>query len=269
MANSKGIDCAVPLTVEKAKAMAAAGMKFVCRYLVPAQYAWKRLTREEAEAITAAGMQVVSVFQRGTNDATGGAANGQRDGAAALQEAKLIGQPVGTAIYFAVDFDAQLKDYAAIEAYLRAAAKELPGYAVGVYGSHAVIEEMAKRGACKHFWQTYAWSKGKLSKAANLFQYQNGQALAGHTVDFNDALGGEGWWCTNPQKEDKPVNNYPGTLKLEGWKLEAGLVAIDRLAMKGLLNSPEGWKKRLTDDPSSVLNDLPWLVFTLLDRVTD
>ncbi|MFF2528580.1 DUF1906 domain-containing protein [Brevibacillus sp. NPDC058079] len=144
----KGIDCAVPLTVEKAKAMAAAGMKFVCRYLVPASMEWKRLTKAEAKAITAAGMQVVSVFQRGTNDAAGGAANGTRDGKAALQEAKLIGQPVGTAIYFAVDFESQPKDYAAIEAYLRAAAKELPG----VYGSYSVVEDMAKHGACQHFW---------------------------------------------------------------------------------------------------------------------
>ncbi|KMZ43998.1 DUF1906 domain-containing protein [Bacillus sp. FJAT-27238] len=202
----KGIDCAVPLTADKARAMAAAGMKFVCRYLVPASMQWKRLTRAEAEAITAAGMQVVSVFQRGTNDAAGGAANGQRDGAAAFQEAKQIGQPNGTAIYFAVDYDAQTKDYAAIEAYLKAAAKELPGYSVGVYGSYAVVEEMAKRGACKNFWQTYAWSRGKLSKAANLYQYKNGQELAGHTVDYNDALGGEGWWNTNPPAVEKPVN---------------------------------------------------------------
>lgn len=112
----KGIDCAVPLTVEKAKAMAAAGMKFVCRYLVPASMEWKRLTKAEAKAI------------------------------AALKEAKLIAQPVGTAIYFAVDFDAQPKDYATIEAYLRAAAKELPGYAVGVYSSYSFVEDMAKRG---------------------------------------------------------------------------------------------------------------------------
>lgn len=99
---------------------------------------------------------VVSVFQRGNNDAAGGAANGTRDGKAALQEAKQIGQPIGKAIYFAVDYDAQSKDYTAIDAYLRAAAKELPGYSVGVYGSYAVVEEMEKRGACKHFWQTYA-----------------------------------------------------------------------------------------------------------------
>uniref|UniRef100_UPI00037E522B glycoside hydrolase domain-containing protein n=1 Tax=Brevibacillus massiliensis TaxID=1118054 RepID=UPI00037E522B len=122
------------------------------------------------------------------------------------QEAKLIGQPEGTAIYFAVDYDAQPADYAAIEAYLRAAAKELPGYAVGVYGSYAVVEEMAKRKACTHYWQTYAWSKGQLSKAANLYQYKNGQTLAGHTVDFNEALGGEGWWDTAVQSVEKLVD---------------------------------------------------------------
>jgi len=206
MTTIKGIDCAVPLTAEKAKAMAAAGMRFVCRYLVPESMAWKRLTRAEAEAITAAGMKIVSVFQRGQKDAAGGAANGSRDGKAAYQEAKLIGQPEGTAIYFAVDYDAQPADYAAIEAYLRAAAKEVPGYRIGVYGSFNVVEAMASVNACQHFWQTYAWSKGKLSKAANLYQYKNGQQLAGHTVDFNDALGGEGWWDTNPQTVEKAVD---------------------------------------------------------------
>lgn len=269
MATTKGIDCAVPLTAEKTRAMAAAGMKFACRYLVPASMAWKRLTREEAELITAAGMKIVSVFQRGTNDAAGGAANGQRDGAAALQEAKLIGQPEGTPVYFAVDFDAQPKDFDAIEAYLRSAAKELPGYQVGVYGSYAVVEEMARRGACSHFWQTYAWSKGRLSSVANLHQYRNGQTLAGHQVDLNDGLGGEGWWDTNPQKPEKPVNKNENSFKLEDWEREAGLKAIDSLAAKGLLNNPDGWKKRLIDDPVGVLSELPWLMFTMLDRVTE
>ncbi|WP_289143088.1 DUF1906 domain-containing protein [uncultured Brevibacillus sp.] len=251
--------------------MAAAGMKFVCRYLVPTSMAWKRLTRQEAEAITAAGMKVVSVFQRGANDAAGGAVNGTRDGKAAFQEAKLIGQPEGTAIYFAVDYDAQPKDYGALEAYLKAAAKELPGYFVGVYGSFAVVEEMGRRGACQRFWQTYAWSKGRLSQAANLYQYKNGQTLAGHQVDFNDGLGNEGWWDTdsNPQKVEKPVNKDGDCLKLEDWERESGLKAIDSLAAKGLLNDPNKWKQRLIDEPKGVLEELPWLVFTLLDRATN
>lgn len=213
MAPTKGIDCAVPLTAEKAKAMYAAGMRFACRYLVPESMAWKRLTRAEAEAITAAGMKIVSVFQRGQKDAAGGAANGSRDGKAAYQEAKLIGQPEGTAIYFAVDYDAQPKDYDAIEAYLRAAGTAImgnvpaKGYYLGVYGSYAVVEEMSKRIPGIRVWQTYAWSGGKRSAKANIYQYLNGQILAGHTVDFNDGLGNEGWWDTAVQRVEKPVSN--------------------------------------------------------------
>jgi hypothetical protein len=236
MAATKGIDCAVPLTAEKAKAMAAAGMCFVCRYLVPASMAWKRLTRTEAELITAAGMKIVSVFQRGENDAAGGAINGARDGKAAYQEAKAIGKPTGTAIYFAVDFDAQPKDYDAIEAYLRAAAKELPGYSVGVYGSYSVVEEMARRGAAKHFWQTYAWSRGKISKCANIYQYKNGQSLAGHTVDFNESYGCEGWWDTNPQKQEKPVNK-----SVDKQADTQTQEALKVLQAAGVIQTPEYW----------------------------
>jgi len=47
-----------------------------------------------------------------------------------------------------------------------------------------------------------------LGDIANLYQYKNGQQLAGHTVDFNDALGGEGWWDTNPQETKKAVDNF-------------------------------------------------------------
>lgn len=196
---TKGIDCATPLTAKTAQALAKLGIQFVCRYLVPEKYAWKRLTRTEAEAVTASGMQMVSVYETTANRASGGAAAGGPDGVAALAEAKLISQPLGSAIYFAVDYDAQAKDYDAIERYLKAAAAEIPEYNIGVYGSYAVIEEMAKRGAAKHFWQTYAWSGGKKSKLANIYQYQNATTLAGLGVDLDESYGSEGWWSTKEE----------------------------------------------------------------------
>jgi len=211
---AKGIDCAIPLTASTAKAIAAAGYAFAARYLVPERYAWKRLTRGEAEAITAAGMQIVSVFETTANRPAGGGAAGIVDGAEALKEAIAIGQPLGTAIYFAVDYDAQPKDYDAIEAYLRAASSAIPGYRVGVYGSYAVIEEMARRGAAKHFWQTYAWSRGRKSARANIWQHQNGVSLAGATVDLNESYGGEGWWNTNPAPVAGPQPNEKDTIKV-------------------------------------------------------
>lgn len=200
---NRGIDCATPLTTKSSQAIAAAGYSFAARYLVPASYAWKRLTRSEAEAITDAGMQIVSVYEADSNGPIAGGPAGEKDGIEAFREAQLVGQPLGSAIYFAVDFDAQPRHYDAIEAYLRAAAKEVPGYLVCVYGSYAVIEEMAKRKACTAFWQTYAWSRGKKSAKANIYQHQNDVRLAGIGVDLNESYGGEGWWNTN--EEVKPT----------------------------------------------------------------
>lgn len=191
---AKGFDCATPLTPETAAAFVGGGYQFVCRYLVPSGY--KRLTKEESEAITAAGLQIISIFETYANRAREGWRSGELDGAAALRTAQEVGQPEGTTIYFAVDYDAPASDYEVIEAYLQSAAAELPGYEVGVYGSYAVIEEMARRGACTKYWQTYAWSKGQKSDAASIYQNQNEVQLNGIDVDLNESYGNEGWWNT-------------------------------------------------------------------------
>ncbi|QTH44978.1 DUF1906 domain-containing protein [Cohnella sp. LGH] len=201
-----GIDCAVPLTAAKAKALAAEGVKFAVRYLVPASYAWKRLLKSEADAIQTAGLRLASVFQLGEDRPKGGGANGKADGKAALAEAKSIGQPEGSAIFMAVDYDAPENDYDKIEAYLRAAQAELPGYHVGVYGHYSVIEEMARRSACRYFWQTYAWSGGRKSSRADLWQYKNNVTMAGHTVDYNECYDDSIFWGAAFREEEKPVN---------------------------------------------------------------
>jgi len=200
----KGIDCATPLTKTTSKSLAAGGMGFVCRYLVPEGYEWKRLTRPEAEAITEAGMQIISVFETSAGRPAGGANAGQADGVAAYKEAQLIGQPAGTTIYFAVDYDAQPADFDNIEAYLRAAGEQIPGYEAGVYGSYDVIEEMARRGAAKRFWQTYAWSRGQKSQEANIYQYRNDISMAGIGVDLNESFGCEGFWNTEVKPKMSP-----------------------------------------------------------------
>lgn len=201
---AEGIDCSAPLTAKTAALLAREGRRFAARYLVPVRYAWKRLTLEEARAITAAGMQIVSVFETTANRPAGGAAAGQADGAAAYKEAKKLGQPEGTAIYFAVDYDAGPAHHDEIEQYLRAAATQIPGYHTGVYGSYTVIEEMAKRSACRHFWQTYAWSRGKKSAKANIYQYRNDVRVAGIAVDLNESYGNEGWWNTDGPSPEEP-----------------------------------------------------------------
>jgi len=229
---AKGIDCATSLTSKTAAALAAAGHKFAARYLVPERYGWKRLTRDEAEVITSAGMQIISVFEAGANNPLGGGAAGENDGAAAFYEARLIGQPNGTAIYFAVDFDAQPVHYEVIEGYLRHASAEISGYALGVYGSYAVVEEMARRIPGIRIWQTYAWSRGRKSAKANIWQHKNGVNVADHPVDLNESYGNEGWWNT------KPVEVKPKMLKEDAEKVVDVLQEAWRLDIRNADGTP-------------------------------
>lgn len=203
---AKGLDYTTQTTAEWAKEVSKEH-QFVCRYLVPEKYAWKRLTRQEAEIISNAGLNIVSVFESTASRAKLGTAAGHIDGISARNEARTVGQPEGSAIYFAVDYDAQPIDYNAIESYLKAAAEMIPNYHVGVYGSHDVCVAMHSRGI-KYLWQTYAWSAGKLTHA-NVYQHTNGQKMAGVTVDLNNSFGGEGWWSTRAEVEKPPFSDVP------------------------------------------------------------
>lgn len=191
---AKGIDCASPLNGALAAAFVSDGYAFVCRYLVPS--GWKRLTKEEADIISKAGLQIVSVFEVSGNQASVVGGNGANDGRAAYETAQAVGQPGGSVIYFAVDYEAGPADMDNIEAYLRAADAVTPGYHIGVYGSKAVIEAMKARGVCHYFWQTVSWSNGKRSDAANIYQSQIDTSFHGIGVDFNESFGNEGWWNT-------------------------------------------------------------------------
>jgi hypothetical protein len=189
-----GFDCAASLTPGTAAAFARDGYVFVARYLVP--NSWKMLTRQEAETITAAGLKIVSVFETTANRPLTGRDGGLNDGAFALSLARTMGQPEGSAIYFAVDFDATADQMPLVIAYIRAASENTPGYNTGVYGSYAVIEAARVAGACSRFWQTYAWSRGSKSDAANIYQYENDILVHGIGVDLDESYGDEGWWNT-------------------------------------------------------------------------
>lgn len=222
----RGLDYTTQTTPEIAKAFVDAGIEFVCRYLVPEKYKWKRLTKTEADAISNAGLNIISVFESSASRAAGGAAAGKADGITALSEAKIVGQPEGSAIYFAVDYDAKAIDHKAIEDYLKAAAKELPGYHVGVYGSYSVCLTMFNLGI-KYLWQTYAWSGGKFTNHANIYQHKNGQSVAGVTVDLNNSFGGEGWWSTRIEAEKTSFEDVP----TNHWALKS----IEKAAKYGVL----------------------------------
>src|SRR5207247_11472667 len=89
-----------------ASCIATAGMKFVVRYY--SNVVNKTMTRAEEAALSTAGLQVAAaaVFQDSGNDIKFFSAElGKKNAAKALLLAAGIGQPAGSAIYFAADFD--------------------------------------------------------------------------------------------------------------------------------------------------------------------
>ena len=92
-----------------------AGVSTVFRYYARrTRLPEKRLTRPEAEALISAGIAIGAVFQNaGDSGDCFSAALGEADGACARDHATAeIGQPAGSAIYFAVDYDASDADIA-------------------------------------------------------------------------------------------------------------------------------------------------------------
>jgi uncharacterized protein (TIGR02594 family) len=152
----------VPSDVGKhAVKLADAGVRTVIRYynhrnsqILPS----KCLSKPELEALTAAGLSVATVFQQrggsGGNIADLSAEAGKRDATRAVALAESLGQPQGSAIYFAVDWDYyKATDLQQIERYFAEAAKVIGGrYRIGSYGSGAVGRRVRDAGHAQLMW---------------------------------------------------------------------------------------------------------------------
>ena len=192
----RGIDCASRLTREKASALYSLGYRFAGRYVVPTvgSTAWKALTKTEAEAIRASGMDILCIFELDAARAGRGEAVGAQDGDLALACARALGIPAGTTLYFAVDYYPAAAEMPQIEAYLRAAGARIAPYTLGVYGCYDVVEYLAARDVCRHYWQCVAWSGGKISPKADLYQATGNVEVAGVLVDQNERYLEAGLW---------------------------------------------------------------------------
>ncbi|UQZ84034.1 hypothetical protein SK3146_03246 [Paenibacillus konkukensis] len=256
----KGFDCAAPLSADKAAAFYADGYEFVARYLVPT--GWKRLTAEEAAAISGTGLQIVSVFETSADRALGGYEAGLADGKSALAAAKAIGQPAGSVIYFAVDFNVTSTQMETVISYIRAAGEATPGYNTGVYGSYSVVEAVLAAGACSSAWQTYAWSGRKRSPKANIYQYQNDITVNGIGVDLDEAYGAYGGWSMSKIENQGVSNNMP--MKLEDWQWDMIYEVLGKAYNDGKLMW--GWMQKVVDK-SMTATELAFLNTVLDGRI--
>lgn len=191
----RGFDMASANTRQVYDQFKNAGYSFVIRYYCDydPNAAWKNnLTLEEAKDISQVGLKIVSVYQDGgyganyfTSD------NGKQDCFKAISFAQAAGQPVGTAIYFPVDFEAlSTSDFNAIDAYFNSIRETMKAnsnyYKIGVYGSYSVIEHVsAKLGQGTYTWQTSSWNKGNINIGANIYQYQQNSNVLNTNIDMD------------------------------------------------------------------------------------
>ena len=223
-----GIDTCV--RIPDAKALYDKGIRFVCRYLVPTKAYDKAVTMAEAGKIIDAGLGLLLCWETSANRASEGAKAGTKDGETARKCAQELGVPENAAIYFAVDYRPPLHDYDAIETYLRTAAHACAPYGCGIYGPFDIVEEMTRRLPTLYAWQCVAWSDGKVSASADVYQYQwqGGPEAAALTSELGYAVDLD--TCEDLQKAGMwlPDTSKPWYADAMAWASERGLIRDGR-----------------------------------------
>lgn len=135
------------------------GEKFVVRYYADADeisQTNKILSVDEADSLHNHDIKIVSVYQDSANYASYfNASEGEKDATIALSLARERNQPAGSAIYFAVDYDASNNDMENIKAYFSAIKSVFNNadvkYKVGVYGNGLTCSTI------KGLYAEYSW----------------------------------------------------------------------------------------------------------------
>jgi len=207
------------------------GYSFVARYLA-VDGGSKLITKTEADQIRAHRLGLVLVYEQYAERAKEGRAAGKADGQTALMQARSVGFPDTRPVYFAVDYETTEAGQAAINEYLRGAADSIGANRVGVYGSYAVVERCFTNGSARFFWQTYAWSAGKISTRTHILQYSNGQTVGGASVDLNESkradFGAWGMPAPVPAPAPIPAPTVQPTPKLsvaQQWAIDQGIMS--------------------------------------------
>lgn len=151
-------------TIAKISCLRNEAIETVVRYYGhnSVRYPEKVLQKDEALALSNAGFKLMVIFQT-TNDHASYFSydKGRYDGLRAYHWAKdQIGQPVGSGIYFAVDYDATNEQIhnniipyfrGVQEIFIKSTGSESV-YQVGAYGSGSVVNELKTHNLCKYRW---------------------------------------------------------------------------------------------------------------------
>jgi len=180
-----------------------AGLGFVGRYY--SHSAWKNLSAGEAQILCSAGLKLVAVWES-AGDSYGffSRTQGLDDVTSACSMATKIGQPPGTPIYFAVDFDASAQQVSAaihdyflgLQAGMALVSQGNGGYyKIGAYGSGFVCDWLYTRQLVSHTWLACSsgWTGSQNYSGWSIKQSTPSDNLGlGFSVDPDEALGDYG-----------------------------------------------------------------------------
>lgn len=162
----------------------------------------KALGLAEARALARAGIRLVTVFQQRQTRVEDFAEHiGLRAGRRAhALAADAVGQPEGSAIYFAVDFDASEQDidksirpyFEGVRQALAAEGGGTPRYRVGAYGSGLVCRHLSEARLIDFVWismsRGFRGTRELLESGGwHLNQLAPARSLLGFGVDFNES----------------------------------------------------------------------------------
>jgi hypothetical protein len=144
--------------------------------------AWKRLTKPEAQAVSAAGLKLFTIFEN-SGDPELSVDSGTHDAQIATQQARTVGQPPGSAIYFALEHlpnGYTHADIPGVKDYLEGIRSAVQGqYKLGVYSDGVICDALLSAGLID-----YAWLSASTSFEGTKTFYQSGRwALAQKAVD--------------------------------------------------------------------------------------
>jgi hypothetical protein len=255
-----GVDTSTVCNRGTLDCLAGAGCSFVFRYYARGAPA-KLLTRLEAEQISSAGLMVGAVWESGspTNVGYFDKAKGQGDGRVAYCYARdTIIQPAGSAIYFAVDYDASDGDIAGpITDYFSGVVDSFrteglgnPAYKVAVYGSGATCQAMIAAGLVDFSWlaQSTGWAGYKTFKDWNLKQGPE-SSQCGIDVDSDQARGAFGGFQVGARAiREATVGRAKGATKI---KVEARRPRAPRRPVKPAVKAATKRRKKATGKSAS------------------
>lgn len=135
----------------------------------------------------------------------------------------MFGWPRDRPIYFAVDQDITTESQMrTVVEYLRGAGDVLGADRVGVYGETDVIDRAHRDGVARWFWQTRAWSRGRVSPHAHLVQQTDTVRVDGVECDVNTTDRPDIGQHPRPQENDLQPDERNALLAVHGAVFHGG-----------------------------------------------